>query len=71
VFSGERFVFALGGGAFHGARTGLASVAAVAVVAATLLFLTPLLYHLPQATLAAVIMMAVVSLVNFEALWHA
>jgi SulP family sulfate permease len=43
----------------------------VAVVAATLLFLTPLLYHLPQATLAAVIMMAVVSLVNFEALWHA
>jgi SulP family sulfate permease len=54
-----------------GAQTGLASLAAVAVVAATLLFLTPLLYHLPQATLAAVIMMAVASLVNFDALRHA
>lgn len=54
-----------------GARTGLASVVAAAVVVATLLFLTPLLYHLPQATLAAVIMLAVVSLVNFGAIAHA
>ncbi|MDW8469288.1 MAG: SulP family inorganic anion transporter [Burkholderiales bacterium] len=54
-----------------GARTGLASAVAAAIVMLTLLFLTPLLYHLPQAVLAAVIMMAVVSLVNFGGLRHA
>jgi SulP family sulfate permease len=37
----------------------------------TLLFLTPLLYHLPQAVLAAVIIMAVIGLVNFDAVKHA
>jgi SulP family sulfate permease len=37
----------------------------------TLLFLTPLLYHLPQAVLAAVIIMAVIGLVNFGAIKHA
>jgi SulP family sulfate permease len=40
-------------------------------VLVTLLFLTPLLYHLPQAVLAAVIMMAVIGLVNFKAIGHA
>lgn len=54
-----------------GARTGLASAVSAAVVMVTLLFLTPLLYHLPQAVLAAIIMMAVASLVNFEAMRHA
>jgi SulP family sulfate permease len=37
----------------------------------TLLFLTPLLYHLPQAVLAAIIIMAVIGLVNVEAIKHA
>ena len=54
-----------------GARTGLASVVAAAIVMLTLLFLTPLLHHLPQAVLAAVIMMAVVSLVHMGAIRNA
>jgi SulP family sulfate permease len=54
-----------------GARTGLSSVFASVVVLATLLFLTPLLYHLPQAVLAAVIIMAVIGLINFSAIGHA
>jgi SulP family sulfate permease len=54
-----------------GAVTGLSSVVAGALVLVTLLFFTPLLYYLPQAALAAVIMMAVVNLVNFPALRHA
>ena len=54
-----------------GARTGFAAVVTGAVVAITLLFLTPLLYHLPQATLAAVIMMAVVNLVKISPIRHA
>ena len=51
-----------------GAITGFSSVVTSAVVVITLLWLTPLLYHLPQATLAAVIMMAVIGLVNIKAL---
>jgi len=54
-----------------GAMTGLSSVFAGLLVLVTLLFLTSLLYHLPQAVLAAVIMLAVVGLVNFGALRHA
>jgi sulfate permease, SulP family len=54
-----------------GARTGMSSLFTAAVVLVTLLFLTPLLYHLPQAVLAAVIMMAVIGLVNFAAVKHA
>ena len=54
-----------------GARTGLSSVFASIIVLLTLLFLTPLLYHLPQAVLAAVIIMAVTGLVNFSAIKHA
>lgn len=54
-----------------GAVTGMSSVITAVFVLATLLFLTPLLYHLPQATLAAVIMMAVVGLINFKAIKHA
>jgi len=54
-----------------GAMTGLSSVFAGLLVLLTLLFLTSLLYHLPQAVLAAVIMLAVVGLVNFGALRHA
>ena len=54
-----------------GARTGMSSVFAGVIVLITLLFLTPLLYHLPQAVLAAVIMMAVIGLINFKAIKHA
>jgi SulP family sulfate permease len=54
-----------------GAKTGMSSVFAGLVVLGTLLLLTPLLYHLPQAVLAAVIMMAVVGLINFAAIKHA
>lgn len=54
-----------------GAVTGFSSVVTGLVVGITLLFLTPLLYHLPQATLAAVIILAVVNLVKFEPIVHA
>jgi SulP family sulfate permease len=54
-----------------GAVTGLSSVFAGLLVLLTLLFLTSLLYHLPQAVLAAVIMLAVVGLINPAAMRHA
>ncbi|MDH5446609.1 MAG: sulfate permease [Gammaproteobacteria bacterium] len=54
-----------------GAKTGFSSFVTAAIVMITLLFLTPLLYHLPKATLAAVIMMAVFGLINFKAIKHA
>ena len=54
-----------------GARTGFSSVVTAIIVVITLLFLTPLLYHLPQGVLAAVIMMAVFGLINFKAVKHA
>lgn len=54
-----------------GARTGMSSVITALFVLLTLLFLTPLLYHLPQAVLAAIIIMAVIGLVNVEAIKHA
>ena len=54
-----------------GARTGMSSVYTAIFVLLTLLFLTPLLYHLPQAVLAAIIIMAVVGLVNIKAIQHA
>ena len=54
-----------------GAPTGLSSVFASCVVLATLLFFTPLLYHLPQSVLASIIMMAVIGLVNVKGFAHA
>lgn len=54
-----------------GAQTGLSSVISSGIVAITLLFFTPLLYHLPQAVLAAIIMMAVIGLVNVRGFIHA
>ena len=54
-----------------GAKTGMSSVYTAIFVLLTLLFLTPLLYHLPQAVLAAIIIMAVVGLVNIKAIQHA
>lgn len=54
-----------------GAVTGMSSVITALIVLVALLFLTPLLYHLPQAVLAAIIIMAVIGLVNFRAVKHA
>ncbi|MCX7896940.1 MAG: SulP family inorganic anion transporter [Rhodocyclaceae bacterium] len=53
-----------------GAKTGFAMVFNGLFVAATLLFLTPYLYHLPKAVLAVIILMAVTSLITPEALKH-
>ncbi len=54
-----------------GAATGLSNVISSIVVGLTLLFFTPLLYHLPQAVLASIIMMAVIGLVNVSGFVHA
>ncbi|MBI4969036.1 MAG: sulfate permease [Rhodospirillales bacterium] len=54
-----------------GAKTGLASLVSAMMVVVALLFLTPLLFHLPQAVLAAIIMMAVGGLIDFPAMRHA
>jgi sulfate permease, SulP family len=57
-----------------GAVTALSSVFTSLSVGLVLLFFTPLLYHLPQSVLAAVIMMAVIGLLNvagFVHAWHA
>ena len=54
-----------------GARTGLSNVFSSGVVVIVLLFFTPLLYNLPQAVLAAIIMMAVIGLLNTEGFIHA
>ncbi len=54
-----------------GAISGMSSVFTSLAVVIVLLFFTPLLYHLPQAVLAAVIMMAVIGLVNVSGFVHA
>ncbi|MBT2969698.1 MAG: sulfate permease [Candidatus Thiodiazotropha sp. (ex Ctena orbiculata)] len=54
-----------------GAMTGFSSIITGLVVMITLIFLTPLLYHLPQATLAAVIIMAVINLIKIDPIVHA
>ena len=54
-----------------GGLTGLSSVFTSLTVVIVLLFFTPLLYHLPQSVLAAVIMMAVIGLLNVSGFIHA
>ena len=54
-----------------GAVTGMSSVFTSIMVVIVLLFFTPMLYHLPQAVLAAVIMMAVIGLINASGFIHA
>jgi len=54
-----------------GAVSGMSSIFTFLLVAATLLFLTPLMYHLPQSVLAAIILVALINLVNFGAMRHA
>ena len=58
---------------FSGAQTGWASVASVLVVLAALLVLTPVLHHVPRAVLGAVVVVAVVNMVQpmaFVRLWR-
>ncbi|SDS43526.1 sulfate permease, SulP family [Polaribacter sp. KT25b] len=57
-----------------GAKTGMAALISVIMVVITLLFLTPLFYHLPKTVLAAIIIVAVFGLINFKEaafLWRA
>ncbi len=49
-----------------GATTPLASVGTAALVALTVTFLTPMFHHIPHAVLAAVIIVAVASLVDWQ-----
>lgn len=56
-----------------GAKTGMASLITVGVVGLAALFLMPLFHHLPQAVLAAIIIVAVTGLMDFKMplrLWH-
>lgn len=53
-----------------GARTGMSSVFTSMTVVLTLLYFTPMLYHLPQSVLAAVIMIAVLGLINVKGVIH-
>lgn len=54
-----------------GARTGLFAVISALGVVLVMMFLTQSLYHLPQAVLAVVIMLAVFGLIRVKALVHA
>jgi SulP family sulfate permease len=54
-----------------GAETPAAGAFTAVGIALTTMFLTPLLFFLPNATLAATIVVAVLSLVDFKALKHA
>ena len=49
-----------------GAKTGISSLISAAVVGLTLLFLTPLFYYLPNTILAAIIMVAVLGLIDLK-----
>ncbi len=53
-----------------GANTGLASIITAGLVALTVIFLTPFFYFLPRATLAAIIIVAVLGLIDLATLKH-
>ncbi|MDP5276671.1 SulP family inorganic anion transporter [Chengkuizengella axinellae] len=53
-----------------GARTGLASIITAVLIVITLLFFTPLFYYLPNAVLAAIIMVAVFGLIDVKEFKH-
>lgn len=53
-----------------GANTGLASIITAVLIALTVIFLTPSFYFLPQAVLAAIIMVAVFGLIDLATLKH-
>ncbi|QKT02532.1 sulfate permease [Ectothiorhodospiraceae bacterium 2226] len=54
-----------------GARTGLAAIFSALAVVLALLYLTPVLYHLPQAVLAVIVMQAVSGLIDVSSLRRA
>lgn len=54
-----------------GAKTGLFAIISAAAVVLVLLFFTAYLYHLPQAVLAVIVMMAVFSLIRIKPLTQA
>lgn len=54
-----------------GARTGISSLVCAGAVLMTLLYFTPLLFHLPKPVLAAMIILAVLNLINVKALRNA
>ncbi len=54
-----------------GAKTGLFAIVSALSVVLVLLFFTPYLYHLPQAVLAVIVMMAVFSLIRIKPLRYA
>ena len=54
-----------------GANTGLASIITAGLMLVTVVLLTPLFYFLPNAILAAIIVVAVSSLVDVDAFFHA
>ncbi|WP_455205468.1 SulP family inorganic anion transporter [Kaarinaea lacus] len=54
-----------------GAKTGLFAIISALAVVAVLLFFTSYLYHLPQAVLAVIVMMAVFSLIRIKPLVQA
>lgn len=49
-----------------GAKTGIASVITATLMVVTLLFLTSLFFYLPNAILAAIIMLSVIGLIDFK-----
>jgi len=49
-----------------GGRTGIATIIAACIIALTLIFLTPLFYYMPNAVLAAIIIIAVARLFDFR-----
>ena len=53
-----------------GANTGLASIITAGLIAFTVIFLTPLFYFLPNAVLAAIIIVAVAGLIDVKTLKH-
>ncbi|MBZ0292465.1 MAG: solute carrier family 26 protein [Anaerolineae bacterium] len=53
-----------------GANTGLASILTAGLIALTVTFLMPLFYSLPQAVLAAIILVAVTNLFDLKTLRH-
>jgi SulP family sulfate permease len=54
-----------------GAKTGMSSIFTALTVLLTLLFFTPLLHNLPKPVLAAIIMMAVIGLINLKTIKEA
>ena len=53
-----------------GAKTQLAALITAVLIIATLLFMTPLFYYLPNSALAAIVVVAVIGLIDFHELKH-